>query len=252
MSTLAPLLIVSLAASAAQTGAAVDTLKGPQHIEDCVIYSWAGCNAEVFGEDCRRYNAGAVTSLPIGSVALGRERRALLRLPGWNGIIPDSSQLVLYRYAQADHLDRRLFLYPVTRRFFEGTEVAYNLGDYPDPDSGATWNHAWLDVGDGDSSGWSVPGGDYDTTTACTMLVTDTNQYSICRTFNRILHYWDSTGDAFGVILVNENQFPANSSSKTFGAAEGDTLGTPRVILFYPDSSIRRRRREIIVGRINN
>ena len=67
---------------------AVDTLRGTSDTEDCTIYSWANCNSEVSEEDCRRYNAGGITSLPVGLSGPGQERRALLRLPGWDGTIP--------------------------------------------------------------------------------------------------------------------------------------------------------------------
>jgi len=226
--------------------ARVDTLKGTSDIEDCVIYSWADCNSEITGEDCRRYNAGAITNLQVGNSDVSRERRALIIIPGWDGTMPDSSKLQLYCKGETDANDRRIFLYPVTTQFFEGTELSYNLGDYPDPDSGATWNHAWLDVGDGDSSNWSSPGGDYTTAVACTAFVTGTNQYFTFDHFNRILSYWDSSGNRDGVILINENAFPANTSMKTFGTTEGNNTEWPLVILYYSDRVNRSRRLRIM------
>ena len=133
--------------------ARVDTLKGTDAIEDCVIYGYQNCDGEITGEDCRRYNTGDLRTFSVGNTALNRHR-ALLRFPGWNESIGDSSTLLIYCRHEDDSHDRRLFLYPVTGHFYEGTEAAGLIGDYPDPDSGATWNHAWLDVGDADSSSW--------------------------------------------------------------------------------------------------
>jgi hypothetical protein len=226
--------------------ARVDTLKGTADIEDCIIYSWENCNGEIVGEDCRRYNAGAVTNLQVGNSDVSRERRALIIFPGWDGTMPDSSKLLLYCKGEADTYDRRIFLYPVTKKFFEGTELSYNLGDYPDPDSGATWNHAWLDVGDRDSSNWATPGGDYTTAVACTTFVTGTKQYFAFDHFNRILNYWDTSGNRYGVILINENAFPANTSMKTFGTTEGDNTQWPLLLLYYGDQIYRSRRLRIL------
>ncbi len=234
-------IILGLIALACGSPAAVDTLKGTSDIEDCVIYSWANCNSEINGEDCRRYNAGSTTNLQVGVSGVVRERRALLKLPGWDGTIPDSSKLLLYHKGGADSADRKIFIYPVTTRFYEGSEFSYNLGDYPNPDSGATWHHAWLDTGDGDSSNWSSSGGDYTTAVACTLLVNDTGAYLSFDDFNRILHYWDTSGTAYGFILINENAFPANTSMKTFGTTEGDGSKVPMVILYYRDDTISRR-----------
>ncbi len=230
---------------AADGTAAVDTLKGTAVIEDGTIYSWEDCNAEIVGEDCRRYNAGGTTHLQVGSSAAGRDRRALFRLPGWNGVVPDSSHLLLYCKAETDTLDRKIFLYPLTRQFIEGTELAYNIGDYPSPDSGVTWFHAWLDVGDGDSLNWSSAGGDYTTAVACTITVSGVDRYVSCTTFNRILTYWDTSGQAYGFILVNQNAFPANTSMKTFGSTEGSSSQVPMVVLYF-GSSIDPRRCRII------
>lgn len=244
MAALQVLLIASVAA------AAVDTLRGTSAIEDGIIYSWANCNIDVTGEDCRRYNAGAITYIQIGAAEAGEERRALLRVPGFNGVLPDSSKLLLYCFGEVDAGDRKIFAYPVTRRFFEGTELAYNIGDYPNPDSGVTWNHAYLDVGAGDSSNWTSPGGDYTTAVACTMIVTDTGQYFAFNKFNRILNYWDTSGNDFGCILINQNAFPANTSMKTFRSTEGDTIRDPMVLLYYPDSVVTWRRRSVITAMV--
>jgi hypothetical protein len=137
-------------------------------------------------------------------------------------------------------------LYPVISRFFEGTEAAFNVGDYPDPDSGATWYHSWLDVGDNDSSTWSTAGGDYATDVVCTMTVTDTGQYFAFEHFNRILDYWDTSGNNYGIILVNENAFPGNTSMKSFEASEGDSAKEPLVVLYYSDTRRLWRRRRIL------
>lgn len=232
--------------------AAVDTLKGTWDIEDCIIYSWENCNSEITGEDCRRYNAGSITNLQVGISGTNRERRALFILPGWNGTMPDSSKLLLYHKGGADTVARKIFLYPVTTQFFEGTELAYNLGDYPDPDSGATWNHAWLDVGDGDSSNWSSSGGDYTTGVSCTLLVNDTGTYLTFDDFNRILNYWDTSGNDYGFILINENVFPSKTSLKTFGTTEGDSSKAPVVILYYRDEAAVMRRCRVVKFMVND
>lgn len=229
-------IILGLTVPVCHVLAAVDTLKGTSDIEDCIIYSWPDCNGEIADEDCRRYNAGSITNLQVGSSGTNRDRRALLRLPGWDETMPDSSKLLLYCKGEADDADRKIFLYPVATQFFEGTELSYNLGDYPDPDSGATWNHAWLDVGDADSSNWSSLGGDYTTAIACTTTITGIDQYFTFDNFNRILNYWDTSGNAYGFILINENAFPANTSMKTFGTTEGDSSKWPLVILYYSDA----------------
>ncbi len=227
------------------TLADVDTLKGTSDIEDCIIYSWEDCNVEIADEDCRRYNSGLISNLSVGNSGVMWQRRSLIMLPGWNDTLPDSSKLLLYCKTEADANDRKIFLYPVTKQIFEGSEIAYNLGDYPDPDSGATWNHSWLDVGDGDSSNWSSPGGDYTTAVACTTTITGTGQYFSFDNFNRILAYWDTSGNDYGCILINEGAFPANTSMKTFGTTEGDSSKWPVVILYYSDVTVSRRARMI-------
>jgi len=238
-------IIMGLTALVCSSLEAVATLKGTLDVEDCIIYSWADCNSEIYDEDCRRYNAGSITNLQVGISGPGWERRALLKLPGWDEKMPDSSKLLLYLKGEADATDRRIFLYPVTTPFFEGSELSWNLGDYPDPDSGATWYHAWLDVGDSDSSNWSSSGGDYTTAVACTLWANDTGVYLSFDGFNSILNYWDTSGNAYGFILINENAFPANTSMKNFGTTEGDISKVPMVILYYPGEAISRRLRMI-------
>ena len=238
-------IILGLTALACSSPAAVDTLKGTSDIEDCIIYSYANCNDEIQGEDCRRYNAGSITNLQVGISGVGAERRALLKIPGWDETIPDSSKLMLYLKGEVDATDRKIFLYPVTTPFFEGSELSWNLGNYPDPDSGATWYHAWLDVGDGDSSNWSSPGGDYTTAIACTLLANDTGTYLSFDGFNRILNYWDTSGNNYGFILINQNVFPVNTSMKNFGTTEGDSSKVPMVLLYYHGEEISRRLRMI-------
>ncbi len=225
-------------------GVHVDTLKSTSEIKDAVIYSFEGCVAEVSGEDCRRYNAGGIPNLYAGLSGQGRERRSLLRFPGWDGSIPDSAELYLYCWYEYDNVDRRIFAYPVTRRFHAGTEAMYNAGDYPDPDSGVTWYHAWLDVGDTDSLNWTSPGGDYTTAVACTMIVTGTEQYFVVPRFERLLAYFDSTGLDPAIILINENAFPGNYSEKLFKSTEY-SVNNPLLLLYttVPDDARRRRRR---------
>ncbi len=237
-------------ATAGLSRAGVDTLKGTEEIEDGIIYSWADCNAEWGGEDCRRYNSGAITNLQVGINGAAKERRALVKLPGWDRVVPDSSTLLLYYKGGADTMERTIFLYPVTTQFFEGSEFDNNLGNYPDEDSGVTWYHAYLDEGDGDSVNWTNPGGDYITAVACTVTVSDTHYYEI-GDFNRILNYWDTSGNDYGFILINENAFPANSSIKTFGTTEGDTVRDPIVLLFYP-SEMTGRRRQIVMEHLRS
>jgi hypothetical protein len=163
---------------------AADTLKGTADIQDCIIYSYQNCNDEITGEDCRRYNAGSITNLQVGSTSAG-DRRAIIYFPGWNDSLPDSAQLQLYLKGWADEEWRNIFIYPLTKQGFEGSELSYNLGDYPNPDSGATWNHASLDVGVPCSLSWTSPGADYITTIADTIAVQDQEGYHT--SFNYIL-----------------------------------------------------------------
>jgi len=226
--------------------AGADTLKSQVEIIDGTIYSWKNCNSEVYGENCQRYNAGGVRNLGVGRVG-DDERRSIFGVPGWDGVMPDSSHLLLYCKAENDSNNRRVFIYPLTAGFIEGSELAWGWGDYPDPDSGVTWLHAWLDTGDRDSCGWSMPGGDFTSAVACTVLVSDTGRYVRTRSFNRVLSFWDSSGQDYGFIAINQNAAPSDHSLKVFGSSEGDTLCRPMVVLFYPDTmqagtGVRRRR----------
>jgi len=216
--------------------AGIDTLKGTTDIEDCHIYGYANCNSEQTGEDCHRFNSGGLTLFRVGTQSTN-DIRTLIRIPGWDGVVPDSSKFLLYCAYEDDNVDRKIFLYPLTKRIFEGTEAAATVGDYPNPDSGATWNHAWLDVGDSDSLSWSTPGGDYISDIACTTTVTDTGQYFPFDNFNRILNYWDTSGNDYGFILINQNAFPANTARKTFRSTESSTGLSPLVLLYTIDSS---------------
>jgi len=225
--------------------AAVDTLKGSFDIEDCTIYSYADCNSETSGEDCRRYNSGGIIQLRIGS-NFADSHRALVMVPGWDQSIPDSSKFMIYCIYESDFTDRKFFLYPITTRFYEGAESSSLIGSYPDPDSGATWNHAWLDIGDGDSLNWSTAGGDYTIAVACTATVTGIDQYFAFNNFNRILNYWDTSGNNYGVIIINEDAFPANNTIKVFRASEGSDSQYP-LLLLYEGETIQNnyRRRKI-------
>lgn len=223
--------------------ASVDTLNDTSQIRDAVIYSWEGCAAEETGEDCRRYNSGRVSIFGSGYNAVGQERRALFQVPGWNDTIPDSSQFQLYFVTETDATDRHMYIYPLTREFFEGDEVDAGVGNYPDPDSGVTWNHAYLDVGDGDSVLWTSPGGDYTTAVACTALVTGINQWFTFSNFNRILNYWDTSGLNYGFIIINANEMPLRYSYKAFETTESGTYNFPQLLLFTAGDMVVRRRR---------
>ena len=225
--------------------AGVDTLKGTAAIQDCIVYSWEDCNAEIFGEDCRRFNGGGVINMGVGNSCASCERRVLFQMPGWDGTIPDSSEFRIYCYVAASPLWRRLFLYPLTKAFYEGDENSYNLGYYPEPDSGATWRHAWLDVGDADSLSWTTPGGDFTTAVACTTTIYGTGRYFAFRNFNRILHYWDTCGAAHGFILINENILPSNSSNKVIRSTEGDPATVP-LLIFYNADTVTVSRRAVV------
>ena len=221
----------------------VDTLQDTSEVQDAVIYSWEECNGEVSGENCRRYNGGKVVNIGVGKSAGIKENRVLFRLPGWNDTLPDSSIFKVYCYTELDTVDRRLFLYPLTRPFFEGSENAYALGDYPDPDSGATWLHAYLDDGDTDSVLWTEAGGDYVTSVACTTTITGTGQYFAFTGFDRILNYWDTSGACGGFILINENASPSSSSLKVIKSSESGSGYAPLALLYYSDRSPLRRGR---------
>jgi len=226
--------------------AGVGTLKGTTDIEDAVVYSWADCDGESSGEECRRYNTGNLILLPVGNNDAGQGHNVFFRLPGWDGVLPDSSKLQVYCRYERDAGDRKLFLYPLTVRIYEGNEEKYNVGDYPEPDSGVTWNHAYLDVGDGDSSNFSSPGGDYNTGIACTTTITGVNQYFTFDNFNRILNYWDTSGQDYGFAIINQDAFPGNTSRKTLRSSEGSSSEYPLVLLFTADENqLGSRRRRI-------
>lgn len=241
------ILPVTLLLFVRPASAAVDTLKDTTSIHDTGIHSYADCAYEIVGENCIRFNAGGSDELWVGNDA-SREQRALMAFPGWDGALPDSSKLMLYCCDQRDALTRRVFAYPLTRPFIEGSET--DRGAEPEPDSGATWLHAFLDVGDLDSLLWTTPGGDYTTAVACTATVTDTGQYFAVERFDRLLAYWDSTGAFPGCVLVNEQAFPANASGKTFSASEDSAGNVPLLILHYPDSITTLYRRRGAAARI--
>ncbi len=212
---------------------------------DAVIYSWSDCNGEVTGEDCRRYNGGGVYNMGVGLLGSAQDRRILFRLTGWDGVVPDSSEFKVYCYVQSSILQRRIFLYPLTTPFIAGNEAAYGLGDYPNPDSGVTWLHRYLDTGDGDSLLWNNAGGDYTTMVACTTMINGTGQYFSFRNFNRILTYWDTGGANYGFILINQNELPVNLSAKILKSSESGPGYYPLLLLYTGDSvttSPRRRR----------
>ena len=229
----------------------VDTLKGTSDVQDCAIYSYADCDAEASGENCQRYNGGNVYNLGTGYTATDERRRTLIMLPGWDGTVPDSSEFKVYCKLERDTQDRTMLLYPVTTRWYEGEEVQNGVGDYPDPDSGATWLHAYLDVGDGDSVNWTSGGGDYITDIACSTIVTDTGQYFTFRNFNRILNYWDTSGSNYGFILMMANEFPVNYSDKVIRSTKYADNTTPIAIIYNtgPDAQPSRRRRMIMTNR---
>lgn len=247
MKSLIILTVFSVVLSTAAC-ASVDTLRGTAAIEDATIYGYPDCNPDVLGEDCRSYNTGGCLNLKIGSESVN-DHRAVMRFIGWNGVLPDSSALELYCESESDSEDRHLFAYPLTRRFYEGSECFLGIGDRP-IDSGVTWNHVWLDTSIPDSLRWSSPGGDVVTAVACTMLVTSSGSYYRFPHFNRILAYWDSTGGDCAIMLVNQNAFPANASAKTFTSTEGAPEHAPRLILYYGGDIVinSRRRIETIVG----
>ncbi len=233
--------------TSAHVYATIDTLKSTTEVEDARIYNYADCLTEVSGEDCRRYNSGSTFRIAIGSSNIDR-RRGLFKFPGWNNVMPDSSKFMLYCVQESDTQNRTFFCYPLTRQWYEGSEDAYGVGDYPNPDSGVTWNHAFLDVGDSDSLSWITPGGDYLTSIVCTLVVSDTGQYSVMNNFNRILNYWDTSGVNYGCILINEDAFPSKTSLKTFVSSEGSSNHVPMLVLYYPSSdALAIRRRKVLV-----
>ncbi|MDF1544478.1 MAG: hypothetical protein P1R58_05180 [bacterium] len=224
----------------------VDTLRDTSEINDALIFDYENCTSELQGEDCRRFNGGKVINLGVGTVSVGAQRRALFSWPGWDGSVPDSAFFEVYISSENDTQDRKLFVYPLTTAFIEGTESTYGIGNYPDPDSGVTWNHAWLDDGDSDSLNWSSAGSDFTTAIACTTVVTQAGQYFRFDNFERIIQYWDSTGNDYGVVLVNENAFPGNSTAKVIKSSEAGAPWGPLLILYGPSAeSISYRRRQV-------
>jgi len=242
------LLVVSCPAS---SEARVDTIKGAANVEDALIYGYPTCDPEAYLEDCRRYNAGGVGRLSVGEDGID-ECRGLISLPGWDGLMPDSSTLLLYCCEEADAADRRVFLYPLSRSFIVGTENVNDVGAYPVSDSGVTWNHAWLDIGDADSLLWDNPGGDFQLAPACTTVVTSSGAVCAFRGFNRVLQYWDTTAGPNAVILIGAQEFPVNTSRKTFVSTEGVAAYRPALLLYHTDSTVagsRRRRAGLQYGR---
>ncbi len=244
-------IAVMLSVISRTSSAAVDTLQDTTEIEDCLIYSYSDCDPEITGENCTRFNGGRVINMGVGNVGCCDEKRVLFKLPGWDGTIPDSSEMKFYCYTQSGVLSRYLIAYPLTKQFFEGTENKHNLGDYPDPDSGATWNHAFLDVGDADSLSWTNAGGDYNSAVACSVNITGVGQYYTMRNFNRLLNYWDSSGSNYGFILVNSNDPPVNLSNKVIKSSESGIGYRPLLLLYTADSSVSVRRSRIIRSLLN-
>ncbi len=178
------------------------------------------------------------------------ERRAVIALIDFDGDLPDSARLELYCFREGDAADRRVFAYPLTAPFVEGTEFDYGYGNYPDPDSGVTWYHSYIDVGDADSSLWGEAGGDFTTAIACTAIVSDTDCWVGFDHFERMLAWWDSTGMPYGCILVNENVFPTNTTQKSFYASESSGGLGPRVVLYYRDAGATDWRRRRAAGAV--
>lgn len=246
------LAVVALIVGATTVSARVDTLKDTSDVEDCLIYSYSNCDPEVSGEDCQRFNGGRVINMGVGNGGCCDELRVVFKLPGWNDTIPDSSELKVYCYIENGVLPRWLIAYPLTRETFEGNENNHNLGDYPNPDSGATWLHAYLDVGDGDSVSWTSAGGDYNTAVACSVSVTGTGQYFKMKNFNRMLTYWDTSGANYGFMLINDNQFPVNSSRKVIKSSESGARYYPLVLLYTADSTQAMRRSKTVRSLLRN
>jgi hypothetical protein len=224
---------------------ASDTLKGTADIQDAQIYNWESCNPEVYGENCLRYNSGGIITFSIGNWSKTQGYRTLMWFPGWNDTLPDSAKLLLYCKYQSDNEGRNIFIYPVTKITFEGTEADYGIGNYPDPDSGVTWNHAWLDIGVPCSLSWTNPGGDYTVAIADTISITGTDQYFQSINFKHILTYWDTSGQNYGVILINQDALPSETSAKVFGSSENISSQQPLLILWYHNPQNNRRRKII-------
>jgi hypothetical protein len=247
------LLLVPLPMLAANGLAEVDTLRGQTNISDAMLFGYDDCVSEISGEDCRRFNSGGSVWFSCGTVGIGEDRRTAVAVPGWDGMVPDSARLEVYCFREGDAADRRILLYPLTTPFYEGTELDYGVGNYPEPDSGVTWYHAYLDVGDTDSLAWLSAGGDYSMAVACTAIVSDTDTWAGFDHFERILAWWDSTGTNYGCLLINENTFPTNTTQKSFYSSESATGLGPRVILYYnEDATMPIRRRRVMLRLMTN
>jgi len=241
------LCLVGLLLSNQVARGAADTLRDTSDIDDTFIYSWEACNPEIYGENCRRFNAGKVVSAYVGKTVGVREYRMLLDLPGWDGDVPDSAVFKVYCAYESDVQDRRIMAYPLTQAFIEGTENDYSIGNYPNPDSGATWLHAYLDDGDHDSVSWTTAGGDYTTAIACTTTITGTGQYHSFDHFRRLLNYFDTSGNDYGFILVNENASPSFTSGKVLRSSEGVDSTRPLLIQYdYETSGMPTRRGRLL------
>ncbi len=247
--TIATVLVLILARPALSF---VDTLRGESEIEDATLYGYTNCDLERQFEDCRRYNSGSAPALKIGNADLG-SHVAVMRFPTLAGDMPDSAALLLYCVEERDTVDRRLFAYPLVRDFIEGDESMNYIGNYPKPDSGVTWRHAYLDVGDLDSLNWTQPGGDYTIAVACTAVVSDTDAWCRFGNFERLLQFWDTSGYFPGICIVNENVFPINNSLKTMATTEEQSEVRPILLRYYPHIvEFFRRRRLLITGPGNN
>lgn len=236
----------------ATVSARVDTLKDTSDFRDCILYQQISCNPEVTGENCQRFNGGRVINMGVGNIGCCDESRIVYELPGWNDTIPDSSELKVYCYVESHINWRYLIAYPLTKQTFEGDENQHNIGDYPNPDSGATWLHAYLDVGDADSVSWTSAGGDYNTAVACSVLITGTGQYFTMRHFNRMLTYWDTSGANYGFILINANDFPENLSKKVIKSSESGVGYYPLVLMYTADSTLAMRRSRTVRSLLRN
>jgi len=214
---------------------AVDTLSDTSDIYDAVLYNYANCDGDVVGEDCFRYNAGGLYTGRVGTAG-GNFSTIVMSFPGWDGVVPDSSELVLYCLGENATTDKDLICYPLTTAFIEGNELKSNAGDYPNPDSGVTWNHAYLDDGDADSLNWTTAGGDYTTAVACTVSITNATAYFSLKPFNRILNYMDTSSTYYGVRFLVSPATPLFNTGKTFRLSETGTGTEPRLILYTTEA----------------
>lgn len=221
----------------------VDTLSDTSEVYDAFLTAYTSCNPEVTGENCLRYNKGGTEFGWMGASGLNMEYM-VMSLPGWDQTMPDSSELWLYCNYEPVTTDKSFACYPLTASFIEGTEAA-NYGDYPDPDSGVTYNHRYLDDGVPDSLSWSVAGGDYTTGVACTATVTGVGWFSFPH-FERILNYMDTSGTYYGW-TIRPISTPVLNNGKRVRASE-TTYGTPPMVILYsteeaePPSGCRRRK----------